>query len=303
MRLPGHLATMWAMSLQGSAQQGVNQDATAPKYQPLVIVLTAVAAGIVADRLLGWPLGAWWLLAVAVWAVWLGIWRRRHTGLASGFLLLAVACSFAAWHHACWCLYDVDDLGNFTGRSAGPACVEALVTRGPRRLPAPEFDPMRPMTAGERTRIEIRVTAIRDGAQWRRAAGKARVNVDGHLLGVAAGDRVRIFAQLSGMQRPHNPGQFDYADYARGQRRRSQLGAAFPDCITVLDDRAILASTPGCWLDRIRAAGDRILWRYLDHRRSSLAAAVLLGAREELTPGESQAFVESGAAHLLACFA
>lgn len=46
--------------------------------------------------------------------------------------------------------------------------------------------------------------------------------------------------------------------------------------------------------------GNRLLGRYLDHRRSALAAAVLLGAREQLDPEQKQAFRETGTIHLLA---
>jgi len=270
----------------------------APKYQPLVIVLAAACAGVAADRLLSWPVASWWTAAGAAWAGWLVLWRLGRERLSAGVLLAAVACSFAAWHHCRWCLFDQDDLGSFTRRSSGPACVEVVVARGPRRLPAPEFDPMQPVPVGERSRLEVNVAAIRDGARWRRATGRARLNVDGQLLGVATGDRLRVFSQLGSPRRPHNPGEFDHAALARSERRLGHLRASYPDCVTVL--------RPGGWwelrhwLERIRGAGDRLLWRHLDHRRSGLAAAVLLGAREELSAERSEAFMETGTVHLLA---
>jgi len=47
----------------------------AARYQPLVIVLVAACAGIVADRLLGLPLVVWWPATLIAWLVWL-IFRR-----------------------------------------------------------------------------------------------------------------------------------------------------------------------------------------------------------------------------------
>jgi hypothetical protein len=46
-----------------------------PCYQPLVIVLSAVAAGILFDRF--WPLalGLWWAVAIGGLAAWLGLRR------------------------------------------------------------------------------------------------------------------------------------------------------------------------------------------------------------------------------------
>ena len=42
-----------------------------PRYQPLVIVLTAAVAGILADRFWPLPLAAWWTLATAGLVVWI----------------------------------------------------------------------------------------------------------------------------------------------------------------------------------------------------------------------------------------
>lgn len=274
------------------------QRPDAPRYQPLVIVLVAVCAGIVADRLLGLPLAVWWPAAAIAWTAWLLLWRRGLDRTAAAVLLLAVASCGAAWHHCRWSLFHVDDLGLFTRADAQPACLEAIVRKGPRRLPAPEFDPMYPIPIGDRTRLEVEVTGIRDGARGRNASGRARLNVYGHLLGVHPGDRLRIFAQLTAPRVAHNPGEFDYANYARARRRRSQLQAEYPECVTVIE-RAKLFSA-GRWIESIRCGGDKLLWKYLDHRCSGLAAAVLLGAREELAAERAEAFVETGTAHLLA---
>ena len=56
---------------------------------------------------------------------------------------------------------------------------------------------------------------------------------------------------------------------------------------------------PGRWLERVRAAGNEILAKYVGRTNSPLAAAVLLGAREQLDADRVEAFVETGAIHLL----
>ena len=285
--------------MSSASRQAPDTRATAPRYQPLVIVLAAACAGVLADRLLAWPLSVWWPAAAVAWIAWLVLWRRRTLDPAAGaILLLAVACSFAAWHHCRWRLCDAEDLGHSARSGSEPACVEAVVVRGPRRLPAPGFNPMKAVQIGERTRLEVEIRGVRDGARWRGAAGRARLNVDGQLLGVHAGDRLRIFAQLTAPGSRRNPGEFDRAGYARAMRRRSYLYASYPDCVTVIDRAGWWG--PGRWLEEIRGAGDRLLWQYLDHQRSGLAAAVLLGAREELDAERSQAFMETGTVHLLA---
>ena len=272
--------------------------AGAPRYQPLVVVLAAACVGVVADRMAGPAVGVWWAVAAAAWVVWLGLWRRRCEGIAAAMLLLSVASTAAAWHHCRWHLFANDDLGCYARGASQPACLQAVALNGPRRLPAPDPDPMQLIPVGDRTRVEVEVTRLRDGANWRAVCGRARLTVDGHLLGVHAGDRLRIFAQLTRPRPATNPGEFDYARFARTDRKRALLRAECPDCVTVVH-RAIRRGPAG-WIETMRSAGNRLLWKYLDHRRAGLAAAVLLGTREELGIERSRAFRETGTAHLLA---
>ena len=61
-----------------------------PRYQPLVIVLTAAVAGILADRFWPLPLAAWWTLAAAGLVLWIVVFD-----LASRRLLRPRQCPVA----------------------------------------------------------------------------------------------------------------------------------------------------------------------------------------------------------------
>ena len=167
-----------------------------PGYQPLVVVLAAVCAGILFDRYLPARLIFWWLLAGGLWSVWLVAWLN---------------CREAPVIFHCCCAWPRPVLPGtrpagrsspstiwaaFATEAAQPVCIEAVVRRGPRRIPAPQFDPLRPITASERTRLALRVTGLRNADRWEVASGSVTLDVDGHLLSVAAGDRLRIFGQL-----------------------------------------------------------------------------------------------------------
>ena len=52
-------------------------------------------------------------------------------------------------------------------------------------------------------------------------------------------------------------------------------------------------------LRRVRVHSNQMLERYLNPRRAELAAAVLLGLREELDAGRNEAFLTTGTIHIL----
>ena len=149
----------------------------------------------------------------------------------------------------------------------------------------------------DRTRVEVELVGLRDGAEWRPASGIATLFVDGHLLGIAPGDTLRVFGQLAAISGPLNPGDFDFAQHARGQRRLCSLRSEFPECVSVTQRGSPWSLSRA--IDWLRTGGDRLLWRHLGAGRSGLASAMFLGSREELDPDEAQAFVETGTIHLL----
>ena len=103
-------------------------------------------------------------------------------------------------------------MGAFATEAPQPVCLEAIALRGPRRVPAPEFDPLRPIATPDRTRLALQVTRVRDADRWRAASGNVQLSIAGHVLDIQTGDRVRVFAQLAATSPPLNPGEFDFAN-------------------------------------------------------------------------------------------
>ncbi len=296
------------------------KPAPGPRYHPLVIVLVAAASGIIFDR--HWPLRveAWWVLA-AVWlAAWIAIRLGRQFRLGrqlycrllpaaptrdaptSDFLvsfisnvalLLAVAAAAGAWHHCRWNLFAEDDLGLFARRKAEPTCIEAIAVERPRVLP-PSVESWSTLKG---SRLLVDLVAIRDRAEWRPVSGRATLLMHDDDPRIEAGDRLRCFARLSAPPVPLNPGSFDRAARCRSDRILSSLRADVPQCVSTI--------APGNWwgvgrfLDRLRARGNRLLKTHLDAGHSELAAAVLLGQREQLEYGRKESFVLTGTVHLL----
>ncbi|MBN2023131.1 MAG: ComEC/Rec2 family competence protein [Pirellulales bacterium] len=268
------------------------------RYQPLVAVLAAAAAGIAADGIWGLEWSVWWCLSGGACLVWVGLRRTRRDRPAALAILTAVAALAGGWHHQRWSLFPADDLGHFARDEAGPVCVEVVALSGTREVPAPPPDPMQVIPRGDKSRLILSVHGIRDGASWRSASGRVTLDVDGHLPGVHGGDRLRVFGQLSRPRGAQNPGERDYAAHMRADRRCCALRAECPDCVSIVQRAS--PWNPRHWIERAKSRAGAMLWRYLDHRQTGLAATLLLGDREELTWQRSEAFFETGTIHLLA---
>lgn len=268
-----------------------------PSYAPLVVVLMTVSAGIALDRYAPLAIGWWWSLAAAAWLAWWLCRRLARERVATLTLLVSLLATAGAWHHCRWSLYDSREVGLVAREASEPVALEVIATSGPRRIPAPPPDPLRTIAMRERTRVEVALARIRDGDAWREIAGVSTLFVNGNLSGVQAGDRLRVFGQLRSIRGAANPGEFDFALYSRSERRLCAVDSEFPECIDTL--AAASPASIGRTVDYLRTRGESLLWRSVGPRHSGLAAAMFLGARDELEPDEMQAFLETGTIHLL----
>ncbi len=267
-------------------------------YQPLVVVLAAFCVGILLDRAASCSLHIWASGAAGSLVVWFVFHVASKERTAAVALVLAIGAIGGAWHHCRWSLFPSNDLGTFAAKEPAPVCIEAIALKGTRRVAPPPFDPMRVIPTGVRTRLLVQASALRDGSTWLPVSGRAMLTVDGQLLGVHAGDRIRVFGTLSRPHRDLNPGGFDQATYLRGSRQLCRLWTSHPDCVTVVE----VAGRRGVrwWIERLRSDARRTLWQSLPPDRAELASAVLLGARAEIDPEQTNVFVETGTVHLLA---
>jgi competence protein ComEC len=266
-------------------------------YQPLVVVLAAVCAGIVADRQANVPMTVWLVGGFAALGVWFVLWSRRYDRLAVVAVLTGVAAVGGCWHHCYWHFFRADEIGRYAHESPTPVCVEGIATAAPRRIPPPRFDPLRPPEPNDQSRLVIRAAGIRVGEEWKSASGNALVLVQGDLLGIHAGDRIQVVGRIVAAPRAGNPGEDDLAELARGRRQMAAIRAIYPQCVTVIAP-AVGLSLSGV-VDELRSRGDQLLWKFLPPERAELAEAVLLGNREELDSRRVEAFVETGTIHIV----
>lgn len=268
-----------------------------PQYHPFLLLLAAVAAGMVVDRY--WPLDPriWFAAALIGQLLWLGLWLGRLQTAGTLMLFLAVAAAGGTWHHDQWRLVQQDEAGLSVTEEIRPLACEAVALTSPRWSPAPPLSALRTVPKGDETELMLRVTRIREGAEWRPASGYAFLDLDGHLLGVRAGDRVRLMVLASQPMKPLNPGEFNYYEYERSRRVFCRLRGLFPESVTVVERGS--AWSWRLWLSRLRETGNGILREHISPQRSTLAAAILLGAREQLDPERNEGFLVTGTIHVL----
>ena len=78
---------------------------TARRFLPLVVILAALALGVLADCAMPLPVPAWLGASGIGLLGWFGLWFLGRDRAAAVVLLLAVACAGGARHHEHWSVY------------------------------------------------------------------------------------------------------------------------------------------------------------------------------------------------------
>ena len=261
--------------------------------RPLVVVAAAFTIGIAMALLGASPSPpVCWGLALAALVGWLA---GRSDALAAPLLLAAVAATGAAWGGASWRWFPATELAWSLSSVPRPVAVEGTVVEGlrVRSLPA---DPLRGGGRPPTHECVIRVDAVRDGAAWRRAGGRALVVLD-LPPALEPGNRVRVWGQALRPAAAGNPGEFDRRARAREDRRLSVIRASGPGTVEPIGQ----ASGYGLarWLDRLSKAGVAALEARVSPRRSALAAALVLGSRDGMPRESTESFMVTGTVHVL----
>jgi competence protein ComEC len=238
-----------------------------------------------------------WASAAALLLGWWIVRRRQFDRAAAWLLLAAVGLTGAAWHDLRWNFFGDGEIGRFAAYDPQPACVECVAYESPERMSAPPPTPLRAIPGVERSRLRVQLAAIRDGTTWRRATGVCELLINGHLLGIHAGDRLRVFGQLGRPAPPLNHGEFDFAAHARADGHLARLRSSAPECISLLESGN--RWTPTSILDSARSASRQLVQELVGPDRAALAAAILLGARQGLQYDQTEPYLVTGTIHVL----
>ncbi len=274
------------------------RESTGIPYQPLVFVFLAASGGILLDHFL-WALSppAVFAAAFGLLIAWVAAWRFGWERAATCCLLSACFSAAGGWHAAHWRWFPELHIARWAGEQARPVALRGIALEAPRTIAAPAFDPGRIIPTYDRSRLRIRVSAIRDGQVWIPATGSVALHSQGHLLGIRPGDSLSIFGQLQRPRPSGNPGEFDYAKHQRSAGIACIVGTDHPLCVSVIESGS--GWYPSRWLSKARQAGHAVLDRWVEEPGRGVAKALLLGSRDEMSDEQWDAFARTGCLHLL----
>ena len=265
------------------------------RYGPLVVVCLAFCTGIILDRLVpGWfgMRWQWELLALTAWGVC--YWRKRYRG-AFGVLVAAIVLLGADWHEDYWDGYRCTEMGRILSASYRPLCLRAVARSHAMRLPV-EPGIRRNGHEDPRFLLKLDIHQVRDGRHWRHVSGRAICSVVGSVDHVRCGDRLHLLVQGQRIPQSHNPGEFKRSEYYRNQRILVRLRGVSVG-VTVLGRSRTRRLRR--FLEDVRRYATDEFRRHLPIPQAALAAAILVGQRDQLSLDRRQAFLLTGTLHLL----
>lgn len=263
---------------------------------PAVWMAGACCIGIGTDRWLDCWIGLYASIAVVALVFVFGLPGGR---LALCFrlisILIFIGALSASWHHVYWNYYPENEISCWATDDSRPVCLRGVMLSEPRRVAVDQPGSHLSRPRGGRNRMLIECTSIRDGADWLPAVGRLYVTAPGGVDAIHAGDGLQVWGRLRKIGGPTNPGAFDFGAFYRSRRILCSVYCPHADCVSV-----IRPSHTGAWLGRLRSRLNALSWHYLPPDQASLAAAILLGNREQLSPRRRASFLETGTVHLLA---
>lgn len=232
-----------------------------------------------------------------------GIWNlfrseKKYVSLQIAFFLLSVMALGGAYHHFYWAVYPESEISRNIRESFSLEFIEGKVIRAPEvRMPPTQFGyseaKQEPLTI-----LLLKVIARNTVYGRQEASGTVMVRIHGLLKDTHIGDHIRVSGRLTRFSEAVNPKSFSARHYYRQQRILALLRVPAPENIQRV-------SRPRIWsisriVEYLRDTASRQLERFLTPETKPMAAALILGCREEVDPEEMEMMLETGTIHLMA---
>lgn len=284
---------------------------------PLMVALLVTIVGILLQRIFEVPYVVTLVLATGSATLAMigskcgfSLWMLRCT--AGATLALVAAALYQLEHDA----RPVDTLNQHASLQWKPIVVEGTVREALRYRPqlarqaAPSFASSNTdestatqtsITEAETlwtTLVSLEVTQILNGNEAHSTYGFATVAVDGMLEQYLPGDRVRVAGRIILIGPARNPGEPDYQEWMQRRGEWVRLRAESADALEHVGCDYVRFGMKR-WLAYLGRAGRQQLAVHLPEPQCSLAAALLLGQREQVGNETNEKLLATGTIHLL----
>jgi competence protein ComEC len=281
---------------------------------PLMIALVTAILGILLQGY--FQLSAVVLLTlttVLVTSLFFAVGLRRHIGWQRLLAILTICILAAALSQLESSAKRPDTLGLQASMQWQPVVFEGVVRDPLRyrpqlpRLAAAVTTPVAssPVVDGSEveqpqwtTLIPLEVTSIVDGPTRRDVAGYATLAVEGMLENYLPGDPIRAAGRMALIGPPRNPGEPDYQEMMQRRGELVRLRCDDAEAIELIEGFSYrwIWKRSLAYLGRL---GRQRLAAHLAEPQCSLASALLLGQREQVSNQTNEELLATGTIHLL----
>ena len=279
------------------------------RTSPLVFVAVGLIVGIVLQEVLGGAGGddsrfVWmWIAllgicsagAVALFTVG----RRYSRPLVIAYVALACFVCLGAIRVISFNRSAPNDIRRFVGADSRLARIRGVIVTEPyierhREWAFARFKPTDPTSS-----FYLKLTEAKALDGWAKLSGTVRVQVDGPVLDMKAGDYVEAYCLLDRFKPATNPGQFDTAEHLA---RRNVFVAA---SVKSREGIELLKSPPAALFTKVRASIRETTARALlgdlppNEQGRGILQALLLGYRGQIDSKTYRAFRRTGLLHFV----
>lgn len=272
------------------------------RYQPAVLIALFFCAGIILDKYSGTIQWRFWLntgvISILFWfLVCLIIPSSKRMFWGMSLVGIALTALGGLWHNIYWNIYSSCDLYAYCQTQAGVSGVmRGIILDAPRRIESPPS--LSPLPEYDRTVFTLQANSIRNGRCWTPISGCARVSVSGHLTGFHAGDEIEFSGSGRVPSPAETPGDFDYQEFLRSKRILTVINVQNPDAVSLFSEGDRYSFIR--WLGQCQDSAQKGLEKRIStQRQARLAAAFLLGNRNDLPEEMIKRFQETGTIHIL----
>jgi len=269
---------------------------------PLIFVAAGLIAGIVAQNAFNLPVIAWLGLltlfaaaAVVLFLNWkseIGNWKFAYLAFACFFCLGGIR--LAGYYQPA-----ANDIRNFLGDERQLATIRGEILTEPRVNKNEQWVFAKFTHKDPSSSFYLKLNEAETTTNWAKVTGIIRVQVDEPVLDLKVDDMVQIYCWLDRFKGPHNPGQFDIAEYMKRNNVFVAASVKSRNSIELLkgNSSGIFTKVQG----RLKKIANEAMLgdSPVQEQSQALLAALLLGYRTDIDAATNEAFRQTGLFHFI----